>query len=593
MPKKQHGVIIFVILKVRRILDAVFLALGLAMLALFTTRYRMPFRLDDVVLMLWSKTHSAWSAFDPIKGQLINSFRPAFALTAWLLTRLAGWNHPFWWHLALDLSLLTGIAFTGLTARYLTGRWCSLEIAIALYFIAFLPILNIFFWYSDLTYGLELAFTAAAWYFGLRGLYEARFRFWMVAMALAVIAVLSKEPASVLVHVVFLGSFLLNRHRIMRLWSARPKSHQYFAIASYLILFALSGWLAFVSPTRSNRFFAFNTPDLTDFIRDRIGYYSSIYLSITARLLLFTPIVYLFVRGLFRKKTAMPFPTRFSFLTVLSIVLVVLLFQNILIALPLVTFIVLMLFVRGGPEGKSVRRLLPFLACLLLAFSALLVTIQLVKTQLNEAALLTAILSSWAWSLWMEDFGLALAPYKSMAIFRRGAIGIGILVALVLAAGVWPRVVREERLLREVRDVRQNANDAVYWSAMHLPHGSLLAVTQYSLYGIDGAGALTPKPDETKLADQYTFDGGFVFDALTVLDRPDFRRTYLSNSKMLTRVLEAMRFRPNSYILLQSQLDIDYFHGIGGNPPMLSDGDTMVAQFSRGPYPSEVWELRK
>ncbi len=553
----------------------------------------MPFRLDDVVLMLWSKTHSVLDAFNPVTGQLINSFRPAFALTAWLLTHLAGWNHPFWWHLTLDLSLFTGIAFTGLTARYLTERWYALELSIALYFLAFLPILNIFFWYSDLTFGLELAFTAAAWYFGLRGLYEARMRLWIVAMVLSTIAVLSKEPASALVHIVFVGSFLLDRNRIIAKWKARPAIQRYSAVASYGILLGLSAWLAYVSPTRSNRFFALGSPDLAYFIRDRIQYYSTIYLSITARLVLFSPIVYIFLRGFFRERMALLNPIRLSFITVLSVVLAVLLFQNVLIALPIITFIFLLLFVRSGPERDSIQRLLPFLACLLLAFAALFVTIQLVKTQLTEAALLTAILSSWAWSLWLEDAAEAIAPYKSNTLFRRGAIVSGMLVALVLIAGIAPRAARKERLLREVRDVRHNANDAVQWAAHHLPHGSLLAVARYSLYGIDGPGALTPKPDEIKLADQYTFDGGFVFDALTDLGRHDFQRTYLSDSTLLPLVLNAMRGHANSYVLLQSQLDIDYFHGIGRAYPMLTGRDTLVAHFARGPYPAEIWELRK
>jgi hypothetical protein len=552
----------------------------------------MPFRLDDVVLMLWSKTHSALDAFDPVRGQIINSFRPAFALTAFFLTRFAGWNHPFWWHLTLDLSLFTGIAFTGLTARYLTGRWYALQISVALYFAAFLPILNIFFWYSDLTFGLELAFTAAAWYFGLRGLQEARIQFWLIAMALAIIAVLSKEPASVLVHVVFIGSFLLDRHRIVAKWKARTTSQRYIAIASYVILFTLSAWLAIVSPTRSNRFFALATPDLAFLIRDRIEYYSAIYLSIPARLLLFSPLVYLSLRGFFQGKMALPNFIRLSFITVISVVLALLLFQNVLIALPLVTFIFLVLYVMGVTEGEHVKRLLPFLACLLLAFGALFLTIQLVKTQLTEAALLTVVLSAWAWSVWIIDVQEALVPYKSLKLFRRGATAAGVLIALVLAAGIWPRLAREERLLREVRDVRQNANDAMQWAALHLPRGSLLAVTQYSLYGIDGAGALTPMPDEVKLADQYTFDGGFAFDALIVLGRPDFRRTYLSDSELLPRVLDAMRSQPNSYVFLQSQLDIDHFHGKNKHAPWLSNRDTMAAQFLRGPYPCEIWELR-
>ena len=161
-----------------------------------------------------------------------------------------------------------------------------------------------------------------------------------------------------------------------------------------------------------------------------------------------------------------------------------------------------------------------------------------------------------------------------------------------MVIAISPRLLREERLLREVRDVRQNANDAVQWSAEDLPRGSLLAVTDYSLYGIDGPGAITSKDDETKLAEQPTFAGGFVFDALAVLGRADFPRTFLTDSVLLPRVLDGMRERPHSYILLQSKLDFDLFHGLDGREPLVSKQDSLVARFSRGPYPCEIWMLR-
>src|SRR5205085_1634040 len=136
-----------------------------------------------------------------------------------------GWEHPFWWHLTLTLSLLTGLAFAGLTARYLAERWYALQISIVLYWVAFAAILNVFFWYSDLTYGLELAFVGPAWYLGLRGMYEARLRFWLIGMVSACLAVMSKEPALVLVHVVLLGSFTMNRHEIIVLWrTQKPRT---------------------------------------------------------------------------------------------------------------------------------------------------------------------------------------------------------------------------------------------------------------------------------------------------------------------------------------------------------------------------------
>lgn len=552
----------------------------------------MPFWLDDVLLMLWAKTNSFGDIIDPIKGQMINSFRPVFTLTAFLLTRFAGWDHPFWWHLTLDLSLITGITFTGLTARYLIKRWYALEISIALYWLAFLPILNIFFWYSDLTFGLEIAFTASAWYFGLRGLYEARMGYWLLAMLLGSFAVLSKEPAFVLVHLVLLGSFLLERHQIIRVWKTHPGSRSLCASVLYVLLVALTIWVALVSPTKANRFFPISTPDLHDLVRDRIDYYSAIYLSVTARILLFVPMVYASIQALFGSKMKMSRVARFSFFSFFAIILALLCFQNILISIAIVTFIFLTLSVLPNAEQGSARRLLPFVACLVIAIGALLFTIQLVKTQLTEAALLTSILASFAWCLWSIDFIKVIELYRSKKTFRWVTISGISLIAIALIIGIWPRIVREERLLREVRDVRQNANDAVRWSAMNLPSGSLLAVTDYSLYGIDGSGAITAKDDEAKLAEQPTFAGGFVFDALAVLGRTDFRRTFLTDSVLLPRILNAMRGEPHSYILLQSKLDFDLFHGLVGHKPLVSANDSLVAQFSREPYPCEIWMLR-
>ncbi len=552
----------------------------------------MPFRLDDVLLMLWAKTHSFHDIIDPMSGQMINSFRPVFTLVAFLLTHFAGWNHPFWWHLTLDLSLLTGITFTGLTGRYLIQRWYSLEISILLYWLAFLPILNIFFWYSDLTFGLEIAFTASAWYFGLRGLYEARIGFWLFAMLLGSLAVLSKEPSFVLVHVVLLGSFLIERHRVSEAWMTTSKSNRYSAIAAYAILIGITVWIALVSPTKANRFFPLHTPDIEHLLRDRIQYYSAIYLSIIARILLFSPMVYAFLRTVLADRIKFAKPIQFSLLSILAFVLTVICFQNILIAVPLVGFMFVTMGTIPSAERERIRRLLPFVACLVIAIAALLVTIQLVKTQLTEAALLTVLLSSIAWCVWCEDLLRAIQPYRTKQVFRWSAISLISLIAIAFIIGINPKIVREERLLREVRDVRQNANDAVQWSAENLPRGSLFVVTEYSLYGIDGPGALTSKDDETKLTEQYTFDAGFVFDALTVLGRPDFQRTFLADSLMLPRILNAMRHEPNSYVFLQTKLDLNLFHGSDGRKPLLSSRDSLVARFSRGPYPCEVWMMR-
>jgi hypothetical protein len=579
-------------LKARRIFDTTLLLLGLGAIALFTTRYLMPFRLDDVLLMLWAKTHSLADVFNPVSGQMINSFRPAFSLAALALTRFAGWDHPFWWHLTLDLSLITGIAFTGLTARYIVQRWYALELSVGLYFLAFLPILNIFFWYSDLTYGLELVFSASAWYFGLRGLYEARIRFWLMAMLLASVAVLSKEPAFVLIHVVFLGSFLIERHTIIARWKLLPNSQKNIAIAAYLIVAAITIWLALISPTRGNRFIPMSSPDLAQFVQDRINYYSAIYLSSTARILLFLPIVYAFLRTISVRRFKQFGFLQFLLATLIAAIISIAFFRNILIALPLTAFIFVTISTFDGTGRAVIRRLLPFLACLIIAVAALLFTIQLVKTQLTEAALLTAILSSWAWCVWIEDLRKCTSAYKNKRAVKWIFMSFGIVETIVFLRVGLPKIESEELMLREIRDVRSNANEAVSWAAKNLPANASFAVGVYSLHGIAGNGELTSKSDQTKLSEQYTFAGGFVYDALAVLGRNDLRRTYLADSNILPRVLDAMRGEPNSYIFLQSKPDLDLFHGVGRDQPLLIQSDSLTAKFTRGPYPCEIWMLR-
>jgi len=577
--------------RLKQILDIVFLLAGIAVAALFTTRYLMPFRLDDVLLMQWSNHHSLLDAFDPYRGQLINSFRPIYAVTAWLLTHLAGWQHPFWWHLTLVTCLLTALAFTGLTARYLAGRWYVLQLSILLYWLAFTSILNVFFWYSDLTFGLELAFTCPAWYLGLRGLYEGRLRYWIAAMALGSLAILSKEPAIVLVHVVLLGSFALERHRVLSVWKNRLYSHRIGALAAYGALLFVTIFIIFSSATRTNRFFPLDTPDLLIFIRDRIDYYSAIYLSRTARLLLVFPIVFTALQSYFASRVRSSELTTFLFITVLAIVLSLVAFPNILIGIPLLTFLLVSIAGRPNLEQSVARKLLPFLACLVIGMATLLVTVQLVKTQLTEMAILTIILSGWAWAVWIESMQRAFEPLRRFRGLRTGimfAIGT---VETVIFLGALPRIAAQERLLQDVRNVRINANEAIEWCAGHLPANSTVAVPLYDIHGIS-AGSVTSLSDSAKLGAQYTFDGGYVYEALEVLGRRDIRHAYLADSLMLPEILKAMREEPNSFLLLQSQLDLDLFHGIH-HTPLINERDSLMARFERGPYPAELWLLRK
>ena len=181
-----------------RIADALFTLGAFAILLLFTTRYLMAFRLDDVLHIQWAHTHTLFGALDPKHGSIVRSFRPIFASTIWLLTHTAGMEHYLPWHVTLVGSFLIGLGYAAKTSRYIASAPSALYAVALLYWIAFLPILNVLFWYGDLTFTIELMFTCSAWFYLLRGMLEAKLGAFILGSLLGVFAVMTKEPAIVL-----------------------------------------------------------------------------------------------------------------------------------------------------------------------------------------------------------------------------------------------------------------------------------------------------------------------------------------------------------------------------------------------------------
>ena len=202
-------------------------------------------------------------------------------------------------------------------------------------------------------------------------------------MLLGSLAVLSKEPAFVLVHVVLLGSFLLERHKIISVWKIRSGFRLQWALVVYVLLAVLTIWVAFVSPTKGNRFFPMASHDLPHLVRERIEYYSAIYLSITARILLFSPMVFAFIRAIFARRIKTSNAAQFLLLSILAIVLALLFFQNIFISIAFVTFIFLVLAAISSAE-RQCPAFVSFVACLVIAIGALLFTISVVNPGLRK-----------------------------------------------------------------------------------------------------------------------------------------------------------------------------------------------------------------
>ena len=157
----------------------------------------------------------------------------------------------------------------------------------------------------------------------------------------------------------------------------------------------------------------------------------------------------------------------------------------------------------------------------------------------------------------------------------------------------FPVVKEKETLLANVRDTRSNANDAIRWMGAHLPTNSTVLCTGTDLYGLGRADDMTTKPDEYKLYAQYTFLEGYIRSYFHALGRNDLSLGYLIDSSQLSRVLDSCRSSGTYYLFLQTGLDAERFHGMIDGKHPLKASDSLIARFAKGPYPSEIWELRK
>jgi hypothetical protein len=553
-------------------------ALGLGLILLFPLRYGMPFRLDDVLLMDWANAHSLLDAFNPERGQMVNSFRPMFGVTAWLLTHIAGSEHPIVWQFVLTTLLVVALVMLARIARDIAASGWALIVTPILYLIGFTSILNVFFWFSDLTYALELAFTTLAWYYAVRGLMQAQLGSWAIGLLFAILAVISKEPAIVMVHAVVIGTALLFRRQIAAAWRERGPRDIKTAAGLYLLLLAVTLWIVLVSPTRVNRFFALSDPSLRSYMAGRLAYYNALLTSPLVRAIFYFPIVFSCTRTLWFQKLEDGSP-KLLLLALLSLVASVFVLKSAFIALPVLVFLMTTRAVRY--RERSVLMLLPYLATIFIAFATLLVTIQLVKTQLTEIAFMLTVLAAWGWVETARTLVPVLRRSPNVSI-----VATAILVGVAID-GAWPRLQHQEKLLRDAAAVRWNANDAVTWSAKHLPQQSTLLVTTYMLHGFENPGVLTATDDESKLRQQPTFDAGYVYTFLEQLGRRDIDRGFLDDASRAPEVLEAYRRVPNSFVMLQTEIDRTRL------TPLLTPRDTLVARFSRQPYPSEIWWLRE
>ncbi|MFI5262989.1 MAG: hypothetical protein ACHQM6_00580 [Candidatus Kapaibacterium sp.] len=552
----------------------------------------MPFRLDDVLHMDWAREHSFWDAFDVQRGEIVRSVRPVFAMTIWILTHTAGIKNYFPWHFVLVGSFLIGLAYAGKTARYIAGDNTALYFSTGFFWLAFLPILNVLFWFGDLTFTVELMFVAPAWYYGLRGILEGRLGLWVIAILAGTLAILAKEPALLLVHSIFVGTFILFFKEIRKSWSKKTPLLWITAILLYGIFLGISLKLYFVSPTRSNRFFSIGDLSharLMFFVNDRLRYYSEALLNPIARLLLVLPLLYSIIAQIIRKNRSLNVCLVIlisAALLTFFLVKSVLVFAVILVLAPLLGFF-------REKNNKSHKMALLFSISAIIILGVLLITVMLVKTQLTELSFVLLVIAGIYWAHLLKEISTVAKPYLLKKKIIYSFLAVSSMTILAVAYFAAPVIEAKVRLLSDVRDVRNNANDAIKWLGAHLPQNSEVLVTTPGLYGLGSADEMTAKDDEYKLYAQYTFLQGYTRSYFRALNRPDISLGFLEDTVMISRVLDSCRNLGRYYLFLQTGLDRDRFHGSINGKKQLRENDSLLALFSKGPFPSEVWKIGK
>lgn len=239
----------------------VFFAAALALAALIPL-LGLPvyFRTDDVHWLGWAMDHAnPLAAFDP--GQnLFGYYRPVPTLAWWIMARLFGFE-PLGYQLVLAAVAVGAMVPLYRIGRRLTGtEWGGLA-AVGLFHALNLTLLYYVFWYSALTFGLELLLLLLAFDALLDGTKRPGRPVAFVIFGL--LAGLAKQPALLILPIVA-GGILLSEGMSRRRWL--------WAAAIATVALALLLVTPFVAH-RPEALSAMPGADRADFLRERLGFY--------------------------------------------------------------------------------------------------------------------------------------------------------------------------------------------------------------------------------------------------------------------------------------------------------------------------------
>ena len=456
--------------------------------AVIVAQFPVYFRADDVYYLKWAHGHDqALSSFLPSQAVLLGMFRPLQNLTWWLLYHAFGLN-PLPYHFFIVLLY----SFSFLVYFKLIELVFSLRVAcfaLLAYFSTFFYLIYIMFWFSDLTYIIEIFFINLSLLLLISAVKRRGHYIWGILSYLC--ATLAKEPAILIVPAVF-SVYLFSEWRSLE----HDKRKQSAMVAGALIfLAALAITFNPFLHSRQGLSFSLGLPGIAEFIAQRWDFYAGYLFSEPGILILFS--VFFLVLMEFARKKLLDTARWFYISLAVSAILSLILKRFQAVALFALTAAFVPFWIRRSKVSfAAVWFLLPLLGVMTISY--------MVRTYLMEASFGMAIIVGYALSEIVAHAGAQLRrlPLQVVRIAIPALLGLILLLGI---RGLGSKIKTKLEALHLLSASRQNCKNAVEYASSHLEAANnTLIVIDYEDMGLNYINDFLPLDDRTKAQRQKT-----------------------------------------------------------------------------------------
>lgn len=462
-------------------LTSYLLLFAVAFTLLISFRFPVYFRGDDTKYLTWANdNNNPFTSFLPSESIFFGMFRPINNLTWWFLYHLFGLN-PLFYQIFITFMYAVSLIFFFKLVELLFSRQVAF-LSVISYFGVFFYLGYIIFWFSDLTFVLEMFFMNLSLYCIIYALKLRGNPVWGVIFF--ILASLSKEPSILIVPCVTL-IYVITQWRDFTV-EKRRKS----AGVLFILLLICLGEMLF-TPFIRGRLGPSSTKGisyLTDRLTQRWSFYSSLLLS-ELGVSIWISSFYLSMKCLFGNDSN-SIIKRFYSILVLSTVLS-------LILKPFPSIALIALYISFLPILAKRSRVSIAVLWSVVPLSGIMMSSFMTRTYLTEASFGFAILVGVAFHDIISNIYIALRELPRKLVWIAGTVSVVILcLVLVVFAS---RLRLKLNALELISASRQNLREMIdYVSTQFSNKPVTLLVINYGDMGILPKDDIHPLDDLTK-----------------------------------------------------------------------------------------------